>query len=123
MKRALIPSAIAVVLVAGCGSLGTGSPPQGSPAPPASPASAPPCTTDACIVTDIKGLVGTVAKDDSVMTKVTCKTGSVSRKAAGVWTATCTVTYSDGDVAKGIGTVDETQDEVTFEPASVIPVS
>ena len=121
MKRTAVPLTAAAILLAGCGSLGSSpaAPPQGSPAAAVS-SSAAPCTTDKCLAGDMQTLVGTVDKEDSVMTKLACKASTVKRKTAGIWTMTCTVTYSDGTVARGVGTVDEAQDEVTFEPETIV---
>jgi hypothetical protein len=61
-----------------------------------------------------------VAKDDSVMTKATCKASTVKRNAGGTYTVTCTVTYSDGMVARGGANLIPAQDEITFEPTDII---
>jgi Protein of unknown function (DUF2510) len=87
------------------------------PAPTATVA----CTTNACIATDAQqALPGTVAKDDSVMTKATCKPSTVTRNAGGTYTVTCTVNYSDGMVARGDANLIPAQDEITFEPTDII---
>lgn len=123
MRRpfALIAAASLAVL-AGCGSLsstaGAGQP-SGS-APPQAPASSAPCTTRACIVADAEGLKGTVAKDNSVMTKVTCSASTVKQVVPGTYTVHCTVTYSDGAVWRGIASVLTGKDEVDWEPTTAV---
>ena len=99
-------------MTAGCGSLGTtgstsaaaSSAAPSSPAPAAA-ASSTTCTTKACIVIYAETLKGGVAKDNSVMTKITCKKSTVKQVVSGTYTVHCTATYSDGMVAKGIASV------------------
>jgi len=110
-------------------SSGSGSPAAPpSSAPSSEPSSAPvaaassgPCTAKACIVADAEGLKGTVAKDNAVMTKVTCKQSTVKKVVAGTWTVHCTITYSDGMVARGIASVlTAGQGEVDWEPTTIV---
>jgi len=76
------------------------------------------CTTNSCIATDIgNNLVNIVAEDKSVITSATCDPSTVTGNGSGTWTATCTATYSDGSTATGYGTLDTSQNEVTFEPS------
>lgn len=75
------------------------------------------CTTNACIARGIAGsLTGVIAKDESVMTHVSCKAASVKRNPDGSWTADCTVDYSDGSVWDGFGNYVPAKDRVTFQP-------
>jgi hypothetical protein len=136
----LLAAALALTAAtAACGNLGstsaggppppTGSaaiPPAGSPpaaAPSSSPAPAPsptgPCTTHACIVAQLEqNLTGLVAQDESVSTKVVCYESTVVYYAAAdTYSASCTVTYSDGSQVSGTGNLDFTTDKVTFEPS------
>jgi len=126
----LIASAAALAL-AGCGSAAGGASGQpsgnvsmftGQPSSaPAAAASSGPCTTKACIVTDAKQLKGTVAKDNAVMTKVTCRKPTVKQVTPGTYTVHCTVTYSDGMVARGIASVlTAGQGEVDWEPTTIV---
>lgn len=98
-----------------------------SSAPSSQPSSAPvavassgPCLTRACIVTDAKGLKGTVAKDNAVMTKVACKKSTVRQVVDGTYTVRCTITYSDGLVARGIASVLTGTGEVDWEPTTIV---
>lgn len=99
------------------GSSGSSSPDAAAdPAP-----SAAACTTNACIASDAQqSLVGSVAKDDSVMTKATCRASTVKRNLGGTYTVVCTVTYSDGKVARGNANLIPAQNEITFEPTDII---
>jgi len=85
------------------------------------PSAAAACTTNACIASDAQqSLVGSVAKNDSVMTKATCRASTVKRNAGGTYTVVCTVTYSDGNVARGNASLIPAQNEITFEPTDII---
>lgn len=125
--RALIALA-AVGLTAGCGSASTttetgapsSEPSAAASSAPVAAASSAPCTTKACIVTDAKQLKGTVAKDNAVMTKVTCKSSTVKQVVPGTYTVHCTITYSDGQIWRGIASVLTGKGEVDWEPTSVI---
>ena len=76
------------------------------------------CTSGSCIAGEIRqSLVNTIAKDDSVLTKMKCDPASVKEPSSGTYTENCTATYSDGTVATGTGTVDTSQNEVTFTPS------
>lgn len=131
------PTLIATVLVAaaltltGCASTsssGSSTPPPASASAPAAqpstPAlaapsdtsSPPPCTTHACIVDDAKQLVGSVAKDESVITAMDCYKSSVKHAGPGIWTVSCTATYSDGSQVGGIATVLLSSGQITWEP-------
>jgi len=90
-----------------------------STAPAGSPSSAV-CTTNACIASDAEGLKGTVAKDNSVMTKVTCRTSTVNQVVSGTYTVNCTVTYSDGSVWNGIASVLTVSGDIDWEPTSMV---
>jgi hypothetical protein len=128
--RATVITAAAIAATVGCGSLGSTTAAAGgapSSAPSSVPSSAPsaeasstPCTTKACIVEDANGLVGTVAKDESVLTKLSCKKSTVKQPTPGVYTVHCTATYSDGSVYAGIASVLITQGKVTWEATSAI---
>jgi hypothetical protein len=55
--------------------------------------------------------------DKAVSTKVTCYVSTVVYyAAAGTYSAHCTVTYSDGSSAYGIGNLVTSSGQVTFEP-------
>jgi hypothetical protein len=87
----------------------------------ASTGSAPSCTSDSCIVSTIeKTLIGGVAKDNAVATKVVCTPSSVKANAGESWTASCTVTDSDGLVTQGLGNLAGSSGQVTYEPETVI---
>lgn len=77
------------------------------------------CTTKACIASDLdKSLVGGVAQDEAVATKVVCSKSSVKfHKAADSYSAWCVVTYSDGSQAQGTGNLLVSQQKVTFQPS------
>ncbi len=108
------------VAVANNGSTGSGSPAAGPPSASAAASSAP-CTTASCIITDAKqALVGGVAKDESVMTALSCRKFTVKNPDPGVWTVQCTATYSDASVYAGIASVLLSQNKATWEPTNVI---
>jgi hypothetical protein len=124
--RTLLLAIPAAALLAGCASAGsTGATPSDSALastaqqvaqPAASPSPTGICTTHACIAGDLdRGLVGGVAVDESVATKVTCsKSSVVFHKAADTYSASCTVDYSDGTHAYGTGNLLVKQQKVTF---------
>lgn len=143
MKRALGLIALAIAL-AGCASTRSTPPPQteaGSPTafgvdtagegptapvdtdtPAAQPSAEPssgPCTTHACIASDMDtALVGMTAEDESVSVKAKCnKHTVVYHQAADDYSATCVVTFSDGSLATGTGNLLVSQNKVTFQPA------
>ena len=141
MKHAPIAIAIPVLAAAlaltGCASTGSSTggppPPAGAAAnPPAAPtasalaaapsptASPAPCLTHSCIVTALEqNLTGLIAEDESVATKVTCYVSTVVfAAAADTYSASCTITYSDGSQASGTGNLDLGQQKVTFQPAA-----
>ena len=89
-----------------------------SAAAAASSAAAAPCTTNSCIVTELdQSLVGAIAQDESVATKVKCESSTVKNEGNGNYTAWCTVDYSDGTSVEGYGNVDTSQNKVTFQPS------
>jgi hypothetical protein len=102
------------------GAAPSGAAPSGSAlaAPPPSPTTYPDCTSHACIVAALEqNLTGLVAQDESVSTGVTCYQSTVVyHAAAGTYSASCTVTYSDGTTASGTGNLVTSSDEVTFSP-------
>jgi hypothetical protein len=124
LNRALIAFAVIAAALSGCGSLGSTAAAgrsSGSAGAPSAAASSAPCTTHACIVTDAGGLKGTVAKDNSVMTKVTCKASTVKQVVSGTYTVHCTATYSDGMVADGIASIlTAGTGSVDWEPTDII---
>jgi len=104
---------------AGSPSAAAGSPSAAAGGPSAaagSPSSAP-CTSHGCIVQELdQSLTGGIDQADAVATKVHCYESTVKNQGNGNWTASCTVTYSDGSTAEGTGTVDTSQGKVAFEP-------
>jgi hypothetical protein len=125
MRPASLITIAAVVLTAGCGSLGTTaaagpSSSAGTPSSAEAAASSAPCTTKACIVTDAESLKGGVAKDNSVMTKITCKKSTVKQVVTGTYTVHCTATYSDGGVWRGIASVLIAKGDVEWEATSAV---
>jgi hypothetical protein len=121
----LAVSTVAALALAGCASTGSSSAAAGQPSSSATsasaaPASQGPCTTKACIVSDAEQLKGTVAKDNSVATAVTCKTATVKRVVAQTYTVHCTMDYSDGAVWDGIASVLISQDKVAWEPTAMV---
>ena len=122
---ALIAMSAVAIALAGCGSLGSstaaGAPASAAGAPSSAPSAAAPCTTHACIAADAEGLKGTVAKDNAVMTKVACTVSTVRQIVSGTYTVHCTVTYSDGMVARGIASVlTAGSGQVDWEPTDII---
>jgi hypothetical protein len=140
MKRSALLIAVASLTLAGCAST-TGSTASGTtPNPAASEslasiaarqssaaaaaasaiasAASAPCTTHACIASDLdQSLVGGVAQDEAVATKVTCYKKTVEfHKAADTYSAYCVVTYSDGSQATGTGNLLMKSQKVTFQP-------
>jgi hypothetical protein len=129
----LIAAAAVITALSGCASSGGAASGQPSgnvtmdtaPAAPASAAAAPspagPCTTRACIASDAqKSLVGLVDEENSVVTKASCKAAAVKQASPGIWTATCTATYSDGTVARGIATLLAATEKITWEATDII---
>lgn len=116
---ALVVAGIIIGALSGGGSSGSSSPSADSAG---SPSSAPSsiCTTNACIASDAEGLKGTVAKDNSVMTKVACRASTVKQVVSGTYTVDCTVTYSDGSVWDGIASVLTGSGDIDWEPTSMI---
>jgi hypothetical protein len=92
-------------------------PPSSAPVAAASSAS---CSTKACIASDAETLKGTVAKDNAVMTKVACKSSTVTQVVPGTYTVHCTATYSDGTEWRGIASVLTSKEEVAWEPTTTI---
>jgi hypothetical protein len=55
------------------------------------------------------------------MTRVACKPSTVKQVVSGTYTVHCTVTYSDGMVARGIASVlTSGSGEVDWEPTDII---
>ena len=79
-----------------------------------------PCTSNSCIASDAEGLKGTVAKDNSVMTKVTCQASTAKEVVSGTYTVDCAVTYSDGSVWDGIASVLTGSGDIDWEPTSMV---
>jgi hypothetical protein len=115
-----LTAAVLIASLAGCGSLGTTGAAGAQPSGRSAAASSAPCTTKACIVTDAEGLTGTVAKDNAVMTRVACKKSTVRPVVSGTYTVHCTVSYSDGMVARGIASVLTGKGDVEWEPTDII---
>jgi len=78
------------------------------------------CTTASCIVPDAESLKGDVAKDNSVITGVTCTPSTVRQVVSGTWTVHCTATYSDGSKWAGIASILTGKGDVDWEPTSMV---
>lgn len=65
-------------------------------------------------------MVGTVAKDNSVLTKMKCRKSTVKQPTPGVYTVHCTATYSDSSAWSGIASVLLKQDRVAWQPTGEI---
>ncbi len=102
---------------AGSPSSAAGSPSTAAGSPSASAA---PCTTHACIAQDAQGLIGGVAKDESVMTALSCQESTVKHLGPGIWSVRCLATYSDGAQWDGIATVLLSSSQVTWEPTQQV---
>lgn len=75
----------------------------------------PSCSASACATSEIqRSLIGFQARDGAAITKASCS-GAVLN-AGNTWTATCTVTESDGSVTQGKGNWFVSQNKVTYEP-------
>lgn len=73
------------------------------------------CTSNSCITGDLqRTLTGLTDKADQVVTKVVCQPSTVKNDGGGIYSATCTVTHSDGTVNSGTGTVETKQGNITF---------
>jgi hypothetical protein len=123
MAALLITLIVVAGVTQGSGTGSTAAAPSAAPtasalaAPPIATASPPPCTTHACIVSDLEqSLVGLVAKDESVITKATCYKSTVVDNAGNTYTAQCHVTYSDDTVYSGYATLLVNSDQVSWEP-------
>jgi hypothetical protein len=107
-----VTGAVLAGLLAGCSvsaSIGNGG----------QPSSAPSCSTSSCATSEIqRSLVGLQAKDGAAITKASCKPAAENN--GGTWTASCTVTESDGAVYDGKGNWFPAQGTVSFEPLKVL---
>jgi len=124
-SHTLITATLAALAIAGCASTTTSTTAAGAPssAPSAAPSAEPssgPCTTRACIAADAQGMTGTVAKDNSVLTKMKCRKATVRQPTPGVYTVHCTATYSDGSVWTGIASVLTSQGRVAWQATGEI---
>ena len=89
----------------------------GEPSSAAASPSAALCTSHSCIVSDIQqALVGQAAKDGSVITKAVCYKSTVKANPGDTYTASCDVTYSDGEVWSEYATLLAATDQITWEP-------
>jgi hypothetical protein len=112
------PLIAAVLLASGCGSQGF---PGAAPAQSSARPSPRPCTSAACVITELqRTLIGSSVKDGSVFTALACKPRSLKHNAGNTYTVTCTATYSDGSKWSGYGTLLATQQQVTFEPENQV---
>ena len=108
----------ATVAAAGSPSSAAGSPSAAAGSPSASSV---PCTTHSCIVTDAEqSMVGTSAKDGSVVTKATCFKSSVKSNPGDTYTVSCNITYTDGTVWNGLVTLLLASDQVSWQPESEV---
>jgi hypothetical protein len=83
------------------------------------PSSSPSCASSACAASEIqRSLLGLEAKDGAAITKAACK--AARENPGGTWTATCTVTESDGGVYDGKGNWFPAKAQVSFEPIAVM---
>jgi hypothetical protein len=75
------------------------------------------CNDSSCVISTVQqSLVGGVAKDESVMTKLACRQSTVVQNPGDTWTVQCTATYSDGTRYAGYATLLPSQDKATWEP-------
>jgi hypothetical protein len=80
-----------------------------------------PCTTSSCVVSDARqSLVGEVAKDEAVMTSLSCRPSTVKEPDPQVWTVDCTAHYSDGMVADGVANVLMAKNQVTWSATAIL---
>jgi hypothetical protein len=76
------------------------------------------CTTGSCAAQEIqRTLIGDQAKDGAAITKAVCKDAVLDP--GGTWTASCTVTESDGAIIQGDGNWSTSDNEVTYEVTAV----
>jgi hypothetical protein len=77
------------------------------------------CTSHTCIARQLEqSLTGLVALDYSVATNVKCYASSVQyHQAADSYSASCTVTYSNGNQADGTGNLIGSTGAATFTPS------
>ena len=79
------------------------------------------CNASSCVVVTVqKSLTGMVAKDESVITGITCQPGTVRQNPGQTWTVACTATYSDGRVSNGLATIVVSEAKVTWEPTGMV---
>jgi hypothetical protein len=82
-----------------------------------SSSSPPTCSDSACATTEIQAsLIGLEAKDGAAITKASCKPAVLNP--GGTWTASCTVTESDGAKSAGNGNWFVSTEKVTYEPTA-----
>ena len=79
------------------------------------------CTSNSCITQDAKqSLTRAVAKDESVITGLSCNASTVKNPDSGVYTVSCLATYSDGSEWDGIASVLISQNKSTWEPTQEV---
>jgi hypothetical protein len=131
MHRFAIAAIPLAALLVGCASTGsTGATPSDSALastaqqvaqPVASPTPTGPCLTKTCITEDAEqGLTGLAAKDNSVITKVKCKSSTVKQPINGTYTVHCTAAYSDGDKWGGIASLLIKKEQILWEPTQYL---
>lgn len=117
------PPAASPSSAAGSPSAAAGSPSAaaGSPSAAAGSPSSAPCTTHACIVSDAQSsMVGTTAKDGSVITKAVCFKSTVKANPGDTYTVSCNITYTDGTVWNGLVTLLLASNQVSWQPQSEV---
>lgn len=65
-------------------------------------------------------MVGTTAKDGSVVTKAVCFKSTVQANPADTYTVSCDITYTDGTVWNGLVTLLLASDQVSWQPESEV---
>jgi len=108
-------------------SSGTGTATQDAGAPSSAPSATTAtasCTTNACIANVAQqDLPGSLAKDESVITRAACEPSTVKQNAGDTWTVVCTATYSDGSQERGFANLLSDTDQITFEPSEAAPAA
>ena len=65
-------------------------------------------------------MVGTTAKDGSVVTKADCYKSTVQANPGDTYTVSCDITYTDGSVWNGLVTLLLASDQISWQPQSEV---
>ena len=79
------------------------------------------CTSHSCITQDAEqSMVGTTAKDGSVITKADCFKSTVKANPGDTYTVSCDIAYTDGTVWNGLVTLLLASNQISWQPESEV---